>query len=107
TGAVAGVTSDRLLIVYDTDVAAATARVASVTAGAGKGFGTSPQWQDASKHLPKDSNAIVYLDVNGLRGVVEGTMSEDSKKEYEQSAAPFLRPFKYLTLGTAASPGPT
>ncbi len=105
TGLVAGVAKDRMLVIYDTDVAAATTRLKAVMGEMGKGLGSTPRWQEASKHLPKDSNVLLYIDVSGLRQAIEGIIPADSKTEYEQSAAPFVRPFKYLTLGSAALPG--
>ncbi|MFL5731856.1 MAG: DUF3352 domain-containing protein [Chloroflexia bacterium] len=102
-GAVFGVTGDRLLIVTGEDADGATAAAKSVLAGLGKGVGTTSQWQNASKHLPKDSNAIVYLDLGGIRGAVEGMMPPDGKTEYEQGVAPLVRPFKYITIGEAGS----
>jgi hypothetical protein len=68
-------------------------------------LGSTPQWAEAQKHLPKESNAVFYLDITGARGLAEGTMPQDEKQEYEESAAPFLRPFKYLALGSSASSG--
>ncbi len=108
-GVVLGTTKDRLLIIYNIYnadvVASATAMIKTVLGDLGKGLGSTPQWKDVSKHLPNNSNAIMYLDITGIRTIAERVMPSDGKQEYEQSAAPFVRPFKYLALGSAASPG--
>jgi hypothetical protein len=102
-GLAAGVGSDRFMVVFTSTPEAAETFVGSVAGGFGKGLGSTPQWAEAQKHLPKESNAIVYLDITGARGLAEETMPQDEKQEYEESAAPFLRPFKYLALGSSAS----
>lgn len=100
-GALYGVANDRLIFVFDKDVEAAKARVGAVSQEAGKGFGSTTEWRDVSKHLPNDSNVIEYMDISGIRALVEESISGDAKQEYEQSAAPFLRPVKYFLVGSA------
>lgn len=101
TGVVAGVTSDRLLVVVDSNTDAARSRVDNVTGNLQKGLGTTTQWRDISKRLPNDSNSIIYLDITGTRSAAETTMDSESKQSYDQDTAPFLRPFKYLLIGSA------
>lgn len=101
TGAVAGVGKDRLMVVYESDPDAAKAKVESVNTDLGKGLGSTDVWRDVSRHLPRDSNSIMYLDIKGVRELAEGSMDGSDKSEYEESAAPFVRPFKYLLIGSA------
>ena len=105
TGMLLGVANDRLLVVYETDLVAAKLRIGSVMGDRGKGLGASTQWQSVSKHLPKSSNAVVYVDIEGARKMAEGLMDEYGKQEYETSAAPFIRPIKYLVVGSEPLPG--
>jgi hypothetical protein len=104
-GMLVGVAKDRLLVVYETEAANAESRVTAVMSGLGKGLGAGDQWKSVSTHLPKDSNAVVYMDINGAREKFEASMDSFSKDDYETNAAPFVRPFKYLAVGSAPLPG--
>ncbi len=92
---VAGVTGDRVV------VGPAGAKLDAVVTGFGKGVGSTDAWRPIAKHLPADSNVIGYLDFAGVRTFAEGTMQGEGKTNYEQSVAPFVRPFKYLLVGSA------
>jgi hypothetical protein len=101
-GLVLGVASDRLMLVVDADQDAARATLDSTVAGFGKGAGASAQWKDAASRLPKESNAFAYFDIKGMREMAERTLLQEDK-EYEEGAAPFVRPFKYLSIGGTTS----
>lgn len=99
---VLGVTGDRMLFVMGTGADSARDQLGTITSGFGKGLGATDAWRATAKHLPTGSNLVGYLDVAALRNAAEQTMSGDSKQEYEQNAAPFLRPFKYILLGSSS-----
>lgn len=101
-GTLIGVTHDRLVVVADTTALdAARARLESTVKNLGKGLGTTDQWNAAKAHLPRDSNNIIFFDLKTVRTLAENSMDEYSKPDYEQSIAPFVRPFKFLLLGSA------
>lgn len=103
TSPVLGVTGDRLLFVMGTSSDSSSRdQLGVVTSGFGKGLGTSDTWRAASKHLPDGSNLIGYVDFNGIRSTAEQTMDSASKQEYDQTVAPFIRPFKYLLVGSSS-----
>lgn len=99
---VLGVTSDRMMFVMGTGGDSARDQLGTITSGFGKGLGNTDAWRATAKHLPADSNLVGYLDVAAIRNAAEQMMSGDSKQEYDQSAAPFLRPFKYILLGSSS-----
>jgi hypothetical protein len=100
-GLVVGVTQDRLLVVYDPGSENAETAIKAVADNLGKGVGTTEQWREVAKRLPRDSNSIIYLDIKGVRGVVEEGYLGGNAKEYETTVAPFVRPFQYLLVGSA------
>jgi hypothetical protein len=69
----------------------------------GKGFGSGSEWTSIKSHLAKDSNVVVYANITGVREAVETSFLQDesAKKDYEQSAAPCVKPLKYLLVGSA------
>jgi len=101
SGPIVGVGKDRLMLVFDQDADAAGKRANEVVNNAGKGFGITPEWKEVSKHLPVDSNLIGYVDITALREITERGMTDEAKKEYEESGAPFLRPLKNALFGSA------
>jgi hypothetical protein len=100
-GVVAGITQDRLLVVYDPGRENAEEAVKAVTDNLGKGIGSTDQWREIAKHLPRDSNSIIYVDIKSIREFAEGVFPSDELPEYETNAAPFVRPFQYLLVGSA------
>jgi hypothetical protein len=100
-GIVVGITQDRLLMVYDPGSENAETAVKAVTDNLGKGIGSTEQWREVAKHLPRDSNSIIYLDIKGVREVVEDDFLGGNAEEYETTVAPFVRPFQYLLVGSA------
>jgi hypothetical protein len=95
-----GVIGDKLLIVGSTNVDATSELAKSVVDNAGKGAGADSAVKGRLAHLPKDSNTLLYVDINKV--VAEGfepTLSEDDKTGYEEDVAPFVRPFQYVLAG--------
>jgi hypothetical protein len=102
TGALAGVTQDRFLFVFDsTTLDAAKTRLNDVVNNFGKGLATTADWATRKAHLPNGSNTIIYVDIKSLREFAESTMSDTDKQDYEKNFAPFARPFQYLLIGSA------
>ena len=102
TGALAGVTQDRFLFVFDfTTLDAAKARLNDTVNNFGKGLATTADWSARKAHLPSGSNTIIYVDLKSLREFAESTMTDTDKQDYEKSFAPFARPFQYLLIGSA------
>lgn len=104
TPAIVGVTQNRLWLVSGSSQDDAKARTEAIVGNLGKGLGTSSDWNARKVHLPRDSNVIGYVDTDRVRQLVENTMSDssDSKQSYETNVAPFVRPLKYLILGSAS-----
>ncbi|HYP39315.1 MAG TPA: DUF3352 domain-containing protein [Chloroflexia bacterium] len=100
-GVVVGVSQDRLLVVYDPGSQNAETAIKAVTDNLGKGIGSTEQWREVAKHLPRDSNSIIYLNIKGVREVVEDDFLGGNAEEYESTVAPFVRPFQYLLVGSA------
>lgn len=100
---VLGVAGDRVLLVVGMgNDTTSRDQLSAVTSGLGKGVGTTDAWRATAKRLPDGSNLIGYVDFAGIRSAAEQTMSSSSKQQYEQNAAPFLRPFKYLLIGSSS-----
>ncbi len=99
-----GAAKDRAIMSYDRDVDVARTRIESVLSGLGKGFGTTDKWKVVAPHLPEDSNLIGYLDAATVREMAEGTMTPQRKADYDERTAPFLKPIKYVLIGSATEP---
>jgi hypothetical protein len=106
-----GTLSDRAMLVTDENTALAEVRAENVVSGQGKGLGTIDKWKSISSHLPEKSNLIGYLDVTTLREMIEElierVMVPERKVDYDKTTAPFLRPLKYILLGSATDPTST
>jgi hypothetical protein len=103
SGLITGVAKDRLWFLFDADSQNAQAHLTDAIGNLGKGFGSGSQWASVKSHLAKDSNVVVYANITGVREAVETSFLQDesAKKDYEQSAAPFVKPLKYLLVGSA------
>jgi hypothetical protein len=100
-GVLIGVAQNRFWLVYDADVDSATARIDQTVAELGKGLGTTAAWRDTAMHLPRDSNTIAYVDLKALREYFERETDTASSETYDKDIAPFLKPIKYLLVGSA------
>ncbi|MEO8287686.1 MAG: DUF3352 domain-containing protein [Chloroflexota bacterium] len=100
-GVLIGVVQDRFYVVMDATFASAQTRLEAAVNDIGKGLGSTAEWNDIKKHLIRDSNAIGYVDTTALRAIAEAEMDQDSRQEYDESFAPFIRPFKYVLLSSA------
>lgn len=92
-GLVAGVAKDRFMVVYTPSNGAVKPKLDDVWNNMGKGFGVGPKWDEAKLKLPKDSNAVFYLDVDTLRSMFDADMPSEAQT--------FLKPFKYVVMGSA------
>jgi hypothetical protein len=102
SGVSIGVTSDRFMVVFDGGLKPPKERVEGTTSTLGKGIGSTTEWRDRSKHLPRDSNVIFYADTTAIRDVAERSMLTGSdRQDYESTAAPLIRPIKYILMGSA------
>ena len=103
-GAMLGVAHDRFWFIFDVDRPSAEARLQSTIDNLGKGFGTSTEWNNAKTHLARDSNAIAYANLTSLREYLETTFVDtlvEDRSDYDNNVAPFLRPLKYILVGSA------
>ena len=96
-GLALGVSTDRLMVVWD-PAGRAAPLVGQVSDNLGKGFGTTSKWDAAKKHLPADSNAILYVDIDSIKAMFGSMLPSD--------AQPFITPFKYVLLGSAVQAAP-
>jgi hypothetical protein len=97
-----GTTNDRLILAVNFNGEPADQTAADVADGLGNGIGTTDAWRDTAKHLPANSNMIGWVDFNGIRELAEGQMDDAAYEEYETTGAPFIRPFKYLVMGSSS-----
>lgn len=106
SGLITGVAKDRLWFLYDADSASVQAHLTDAIGNIGKGFGSGSQWASVKSHLVKDSNVVAYVDITGVREALEKSLLQDdtAKSDYEQNAAPFVKPLKYLLIGSATQP---
>lgn len=95
-GLAVGVGKDRLMVVYDSGGQLAPA-VDQAANNVGKGFGTGAKWDEAKNNLPKDSNAIMYVDLDAIKAAYGSGMPSEVE--------PYLRPFKYVIIGSATQSG--
>jgi hypothetical protein len=101
-GALAGVTQNRFIVVFNsTTLDAAQATLQDTVNNFGKGLGSTGDWSTVKTHLPDGSNVIGYLNFTSLRGFAESSMSDTDKQDYSTNVKPLLSPFKYLLLGSA------
>ena len=100
--ALMGTTNDRLIFAVSFNGEPADQAAADTADNLGQGIGSTDAWRDTAKHLPKDSNLIGWLDFNGIRELAEGTLEGEGLDEYETTAAPFVRPIKYLLMGSSS-----
>jgi len=102
---IVGVGKDRALLTYDAKgLEAAKALADGTVANLGKGLGTTDKWKDAVRHLPKDSNLIGYFDVAALITILEEGMTPEQKADFEQNLSIFVKPLKYVLVGSATDP---
>ena len=103
SGLITGVAKDRLWFLFDADFASVQAHLTDTIGNIGKGFGSGSQWASVKTHLVKDSNVVAYVDITGVREALEKSLLQDdtAKSDYEQNAAPFVKPLKYLLIGSA------
>lgn len=99
-----GTTTDRALLVIDKNDGLAKAKADSVISNLGKGFGTTDKWKAVAGHLPQNSNLIGYLDATAFRETSERAITPEEKADYDKTAAPFLKPLKYILLASATEP---
>jgi len=96
-GLAAGVSKDRLLVVWNPQ-GQADSLVNQVSDNLGKGFGTTPKWDDVERHLPKDSNTVMYVDIESIKGLFGSMLPPDVQ--------PFVNPFKYILIAGAVQAAP-
>lgn len=103
SGLITGVAKDRLWFLFDADSQNVQAHLTDTVGNIGKGFGSGSQWASVKTHLAKDSNVVAYVDITGVREALEKSLLQDdsAKSDYEQNAAPFVKPLKYLLVGSA------
>ncbi|HYP20219.1 MAG TPA: DUF3352 domain-containing protein [Chloroflexia bacterium] len=100
--ALMGTTNDRLIVAVSANGEPADQAAADTADGLGQGIGSTDAWRDTAKHLPQNSNLIGWLDFNSIRELLEGTLEGEGLDEYETTAAPFVRPIKYLLMGSSS-----
>lgn len=98
----AGTVGDRLVFAVSFNGEPADQSTADVVDNFGNGIGSTDAWRETAKHLPQNSNIIGWVDFNAIRELAEGSMEGDGQEEYETTAAPFVRPFKYLLVGSSS-----
>jgi Protein of unknown function (DUF3352) len=103
SGVIVGVAKDRLWLLYDADSQKVQAHLTDAIGNVGSGFGTTSEWANVKGHLARDSNIIGYVNITGVREMLETSFltDESAKSDYEQNTAPFVKPIKYFLLGSA------
>jgi hypothetical protein len=98
----AGTVGDRIIFAMSFNGQPADQAAIDAADNLGNGIGSTDAWRDTAKHLPQNSNLIGWVDFNGIRELAEGSMDDEAYNEYETTAAPFVRPFKYLLMGSSS-----
>jgi hypothetical protein len=99
---IVGTTNDRAILAISFNGQPADQPAADVADNLGKGVGTTDTWRNTAKHLPQNSNILGWLDLSNIRELAEGKLDDTAFNDYETTAAPFVRPFKYLVMGSAS-----
>jgi len=76
----------------------------ALDAGAGASLAKDPRFQGLLGRVDAQHSAVVFVDVAGVRAMLEGEMAKASAEErakYEQDVKPFLAPFDAL-IGTGS-----
>jgi hypothetical protein len=97
-GITTGVGKDRFMIFYTANRDDMRSQLEDISGKMGQGFGTTSKWADAKNNLPKDSNAILYVDLDTIRSMYENGIPSDMQ--------PVLKPFKYVVMGSAVQVPP-
>ncbi len=97
SGLAVGVSKDRLLVVWD-PAGQPESLTNQVSDNLGKGFGTTPKWDEVKQHLPNDSNTVVYVDIESIKGLFGSMIPPDVQ--------PFVNPFKYILIAGAVQAAP-
>jgi hypothetical protein len=97
-GIATGVGKDRFMIFYTANRDELKSKLEDISGKMGQGFGTTSKWTTAKNNLPKDSNAILYVDLDTIRSMFENGIPTDVQ--------PVLKPFKYVVMGSAVQVPP-
>lgn len=97
-----GTTNDRMILAVSFNGEPADQAAQDVADNLGNGIGTTDAWRDTAKHLPLNSNVVGWVDFNAIRELAEASMDDVAFEEYETTAAPFVRPFRYLLMGSTS-----
>ena len=98
-----GTVARRAWIAWEGDGEGVTEPLARAIDGIGKGITGTDEWREKAKPLPRYSNVIAHVDMGAVREAAEA--SPDIMRDraaYERYAAPFLRPLKYVLIGSAS-----
>ena len=103
SGVIMGVAKDRVWLLYDMDAQNVQIHLTDAIGNVGSGFGTTGEWTNVKTHLTRDSNVIGYVNITGVREMLEANFltDESAKNDYEENAAPFIKPIKYFLIGSA------
>ncbi len=82
------VTDDVVVIGYGTDFVKGV-----LDAPSGSSLASSDRFKAALGHVDKVNGSLVWLDIAGVRGLVEPMMSGDDKTKYEADLKPYLDAF--------------
>jgi hypothetical protein len=104
SGVIMGVAKDRVWLLYDMDAQNVQVQLTDAIGKVGSGFGTTGEWANVKTHLTRDSNVIGYVNITDVREMLEANFltDESAKNDYDENAAPFIKPIKYFLIGSAS-----
>ncbi|HET9496496.1 MAG TPA: DUF3352 domain-containing protein [Chloroflexia bacterium] len=98
-----GTVARRAWVAWEGDGEGAAESLAQAIDGMGKGITSTEEWRERAKPLPRYSNVIAHVDMGAVREAAEASPDIVRDREaYERDVAPFLRPLKYVLVGSAS-----
>ena len=98
-----GTVARRAWVAWEGDGKGARESLARATDGLGKGIVKTPEWREKALVLPRYSNVIAHVDAGAVLATVEGNSDVvRDRQAYERNIAPFLRPVRYVLIGSAS-----
>jgi hypothetical protein len=98
-----GTVARRAWVAWEGDGEGVTGSLARAIDGIGKGITGTDEWREKAKPLPRYSNVIAHVDMEAVLQAAEDSPGiVRDRTAYERDAAPFLRPLKYVLLGSAS-----
>jgi hypothetical protein len=98
-----GTVARRAWVAWEGDGQGARESLGRAIDGMGKGVVKTAEWREKAMVLPRYSNVIAHVDAGAVLAAVEGNGGiVRDRQAYERDVAPFLRPVRYVLIGSAS-----